>query len=119
MQFKIDSSRPVYIQVEEHIRNAVITNIYPPGSRIPAVRELAAKMKVNPNTIQRAMVELEQQGLLLTNGTLGKIVTNDCKVIDSIRQLAIQKAVKESAVRFHALGLSMQEAASLLQKEEV
>ena len=118
MPIRIDNSRPVYLQIEEYIRNAVITNIYPPGSRIPTVRELAATMKVNPNTVQRAMTELEQQGLLLTNGTLGKVVTSDGDIIDSVRQAAIQSAVKESATRFSALGLSMQDAAQLLLLQE-
>ena len=68
MQLRIDSSRPVYQQIEEFIRNAVITGIYPPGSRVPAVRELAAQMKVNPNTMQRAMAELEQQYAEIQSG---------------------------------------------------
>ena len=118
MQLKINSARPVYLQIEEHIRNAVITNYYPPGSRIPAVRELAAELKVNPNTVQRAMAELEQQGLLIANGTLGKIVTNDQAVIDSTKNLAIQSVIKECVRQFKSLGISAKEAAQLLQLEE-
>ena len=118
MQLKINSARPVYLQIEEYIRNAVITNAYPPGSRIPTVRELAAELKVNPNTVQRAMAELEQQGLLITNGTLGKMVTNDQAVIDTIRQSAIQAAIRECIANFHALGISSKEAAQLLLHTE-
>lgn len=114
MQLKISSSRPVYLQIEEYIRNTVITNVYPSGSRIPTVRELAAELKVNPNTVQRAMVELEQQGLLIANGTLGKIVTTDQTVIDSIRQSAVQAAVKDCIAQFEVLGISIKEAAALL-----
>ena len=118
MQLKINSARPVYLQIEEYIRNAVITNVYPPGSRIPAVRELAADLKVNPNTVQRAMAELEQQGLLITNGTLGKIVTEDEAVIQAIRQVAVQIAVKECVAQFKNLGISIKEAAQLLLQTE-
>lgn len=118
MQLKINSARPVYLQIEEYIRNAVITNVYPPGSRIPAVRELAAELKVNPNTVQRAMAELEQQGLLITNGTLGKIVTEDEAVIHAIRQAAVQIAVKECVAQFKNLGISIKEAAQLLLQSE-
>ena len=118
MQFKVNNARPVYLQIEEYIRNAVITNVYPPGSRIPTVRELAAELKVNPNTVQRAMVELEQQELLITNGTLGKIVTDDETIIDSIRQDAIQTAVKDCIAQFKNLGISIKEAAELLLQTE-
>lgn len=119
MEWKIDSSRPVYQQIMEHICEAVLSNEYPPGSRVPSVRDLAAKWKVNPNTIQRAMTELEQQGLLISNGTLGKFVTEDLAVIDAKRCGAIRALVQESTAKFRALGLSMQEAAQLLLEEEV
>lgn len=118
MQWRIDNTRPVYLQVEEFIRNAVLVGEYPAGARIPPVRELAAELKVNPNTVQRAMAELEQQGLLITNGTLGKIVTNDGAVIDSIRHEAIQAAVNDCAAQFKDLGISIKEAAGLLLQTE-
>lgn len=118
MQWKIDSSRPVYVQIMEHVRSAVLSNEYPPGSRIPSVRELAALANVNPNTMQRAMAELEQQGLLISTGTLGRFVTEDKAVIEALRQEAIRDAVKICVARFRELGLSMQEAAKLLSQEE-
>ena len=120
MQLKINNSRPVYLQIEEYIRNAVITNVYPSGSRIPTVRELAAELKVNPNTVQRAMAELEQQGLLIANGTLGKIVTNDQSVIDSAKNWAIAAVIEDCIARFNSLGIGTKEAAALLlqTKEE-
>ncbi len=120
MDFKIDSSRPVYQQIMDCICQAVLSDKYPPGSRIPSVRELAAEMKVNPNTIQRAMTELEQKGLLISRGTLGKFVTDDLTMVSTMRQASIRSAVQECRVKFRALGLSMEEAAQLLlQNEEV
>ena len=118
MDFKIDNSRPVYQQIITHICGAVVSNEYPPGSRIPSVRDLAAKWKVNPNTIQRAMTELEQQGLLVCNGTLGKFVTEDVAVIEDKRQAAIDSLVQECREKFQALGLSAQYAAALLLQEK-
>ena len=117
MQWKIDSNRPVYVQIMEHIRSAVLSNEYPPGSRIPSVRELAALANVNPNTMQRAMAELEQQSLLVSTGTLGRFVTEDKAVVDALRQQAIREAVQDCVARFRELGLTMQEAAELLLKE--
>lgn len=118
MRIKLDSSRPVYQQIMAHFREAVLSNTYPPGSRIPSVRDMAAEMNVNPNTIQRAMTELEQEGLLISNGTLGKTVTDDLTVIDKLRKNAIRQAVAECTERFSSLGLSIQQAAALLLKEE-
>ena len=118
MHWKIDNNRPVYIQVVELIRNAVLTGTYPPGAKIPPVRELAAELNVNPNTIQRAMTELEQQGLLIANGTLSKVVTSDPAIIDAIRQTAVDIAVSDCKARFEALEISIADAVQLLLKEE-
>ena len=119
MQWKIDSSHPVYQQIKEHIRNAVITGEYSPGCRIPSVRELAVEAHVNPNTMQRALMELEQEMLLISNGTLGRFVTEDQTVITKVREDAIREAVQISAAHFKELGLSLQEAGKLLAQEEV
>jgi len=120
MQLKIDSSRPVYIQIMEHIRGAVLNNEFPPGSRIPSVRDLAAAANVNPNTMQHALTELEHEGLLISNGTQGRFVTDDHRIVDAIRQEAIAQAVRASAEHFKSLGLTMEEAARLIScyKEE-
>ena len=118
MRLKLDSSRPVYQQIMAHIRETVLSNRYPPGSRIPSVRDLAAEMNVNPNTIQRAMAELEQEGLLISNGTLGKTVTDDRSIIAQLREKAVHDTVTECSKMFHALGLTMQEAATLLLNEK-
>ena len=114
MRWKIDSSRPVYIQIMEHFRSAVLANEFPPGSRIPSVRDLAVAAGVNPNTMQRALTELEHEGLLVSKGTLGRFVTDDSGIVDAMRQAAIAQAVRTSAALFVALGLTMEEAARLI-----
>ena len=64
MEWNITGGRPVYIQLVEQLELALVNGTFPPGSRIPAVRELAAQAGVNPNTMQRALQELESRGLL-------------------------------------------------------
>ena len=120
MHWKIDSSRPVYLQIMEHIRSAVLSNEFPPGIRIPSVRDVAVAASVNPNTMQRALTELEHEGLLICKGTLGRFVTDDSEILDAIRQEAITQAVRTSAAQFRTLGLTMEEAARLIScyKEE-
>ena len=119
MRWKIDSSYPVYQQIKDHIRNAVITGEYPSGSRIPSVRDLAIEAHVNPNTMQRALTELEHEELLVSNGTLGRFVTDNHTIIAKNRDAAIREAVRTSAAHFKALGLTLQEAGKLLAQEEV
>ena len=118
MLWKFDANRPVYLQIKEQFRSAVLSGQYPPGSRVPSVRELAVAAKVNPNTMQRAMAELEQEGLLVGGGTLGKFVTEDHKVVEAIRQKAVADAIAAAAARFRELGLAMEEAAGLLMQQK-
>ena len=74
-QFKNDA--PIYTQLIEQIKVGIVTNVFPPGERLPSVRDLAAEAGVNPNTMQRAMAELERQGLVYSQRTSGRMVTED------------------------------------------
>lgn len=77
MNWSITAGRPVYVQLVEQLELALVTGEFPPGSRIPPVRELAADAGVNPNTMQRALQELESRGLLQAQRTAGRTVTAD------------------------------------------
>lgn len=118
MEWKFSGSQPVYQQIMEQVRGAVLAGIYSPGMRIPSVRELASEARVNPNTMQRALSELEREELLESSGTLGRCVTGNESVLNRLRQQAVEDAVRSSAQRFRELGLTMEEAAQLLLKLE-
>ena len=75
MNWNITAGRPVYVQLVEQLELALVAGEFPPGSRIPPVRELAADAGVNPNTMQRALQELESRGLLQAQRTAGRTVT--------------------------------------------
>ena len=77
MNWNITAGRPVYVQLVEQLELALVAGEFPPGSRIPPVRELAADAGVNPNTMQRALQELESRGLLQAQRTAGRTVTAD------------------------------------------
>ena len=79
MNWKFSGDRPVYQQIMENIRGAVLRGELPPGGRVPSVRELAMQAQVNPNTMQRALTELEREGLLIGGGTSGRTVTKEEK----------------------------------------
>ena len=121
MVWKFTGDKPVYQQIMEHIRGAVLVGIFQPGARIPPVRDLAVEAKVNPNTMQRALSELEREKLLIGCGTIGRFVTDDVAVLQAMKETATNTIVRSCAEKFRALGLTMEEAAALLltlDKEE-
>ena len=118
MEWKFTGERAVYQQIVTTIQGAVLSGEYPPGGRIPPVRELAAEARVNPNTMQRALVELERQGLLVVAGTAGRYVTENKEVLDRLRRQQLSELAQECARQFAAYGLTPKEAAALLEELE-
>lgn len=76
---------PIYKQLINQLKMDIINNVYPAGSKIPSVRDLALKLHVNPNTLNRALLELEEQGLIITKRTTGKYITEDEKIIEATK----------------------------------
>ena len=85
MKFDFDNNIPIYIQLVEQLKIYIISGNLKPGERLPSVRELALEIKVNPNTMQKALVELEELKLVYTERTNGKYVTNDKELINKIK----------------------------------
>ena len=79
MAWDLKSDRPIYTQLVEQIELMICSGIYPAGSKLPSVRDFAKEAGVNPNTMQRALAKLEEDGLVNTNRTSGKFVTEDRK----------------------------------------
>ena len=75
MSWSFTSDSPIYLQIAEIIKFRILRGEYPPGTRIPSVRELAQEAAVNPNTMQRALALLKSEGLLITRRTTGRTVT--------------------------------------------
>ncbi len=118
MEWKLTEDRPIWLQLSEQLTRRIVTGFYPPGGRLPAVRELAAEAGVNPNTMQRALAQLEQSGLARADRTAGRLVTDDLAVLEAARRsearLCAQKYLEETA----ALGYSPAEAVRLLKEED-
>ena len=85
MNFEFNNDIPIYIQLVEQLKIHIISGNILPGDRLPSVRELALSTKVNPNTMQKALVELENLKLIYTERTNGKFVTNDKELINKLR----------------------------------
>lgn len=119
MNWKFSGDRPVYQQIMAQIRGAILTGELPPGQKIPSVRELAAQAQVNPNTVQRALAELEREGLLLSGGTTGRTVTEEGTILETMREQILTELAQECAEKFRVFGLTPSQAAQwLLSLEE-
>ena len=121
MNWRFSGDRPVYQQIMSLIRGAVLRGELSPGGKIPSVRELSAEAQVNPNTMQRAMSELEREGLLVSGGTSGRTVTEDVEVLKQLRGRTLKELAQECAEKFMVFGITPSQAAQLLmnlEKEE-
>ena len=114
MDWKLSGDRPVYQQIMATIRGAILKGELTPGRKIPSVRDLAAEAQVNPNTMQRALTELERENLLISGGTSGRSVTEDGAVLDAMRKTELEELARECAERFSLFGVSPAGAAQLL-----
>ena len=85
MELTFENSIPIYIQLLEYMKIYLISGVFKCGEKLPSVREFATTFKVNPNTMQKALAELESMNLIYTERTNGKYVTKDQKVIDKLK----------------------------------
>lgn len=117
MDFELQSSRPIWQQLAEQLGRRIVTGAYPPGSRFPTVRDLAAEAGVNPNTMQRAMSQLESEGLIITNRTAGRTVTEDVDVLNATRKRLAAELKKKYFSDMKELGYTRDEAARIAAAE--
>ena len=118
MRWNIRSDAPVYSQLVEHIKLAIISGEFPLGSRLPSVRELAAEAGVNPNTMPRAFAELEREGLCETRRGLGTFITPEQSRIDALRERMALDALNRFLSSLKALGMTREDAAAMLNMKE-
>lgn len=115
MAWDLDADRPIYTQLVDRIQMRIVSGHYSPGSRLPSVRELAAEAAVNPNTMQKAFAELERSGLIITQRTNGRTVTEDTALIKMI-QLGMAKGLVDAFfTKMKELGYAETEAVELLK----
>ena len=116
MAWEFKSDRPIYTQLLEKIQLMIISGKYKPGDKLPSVREFASDAAVNPNTMQRAMAELERIGLVYSNRTSGRMITDDLEKIKEIKKELAKKSVSEFMQNMGRLGYSEDEIIELIQK---
>lgn len=118
MAWIFDNDRPIYTQLLEQIEKRIISGEYPAGSRLPSVRELAMEASVNPNTMQRAMVELERSGLVVTNRTSGRTVTEDMETLKHLKDTKAIDYTKDYLGKMRELGYEDKQIVEWIKKGE-
>lgn len=114
MEWNIDSERPVYIQLVEQIQAGIISGYFKPGDKLPSVRDFAANAGVNPNTMQRALAELERYGLLYTNRTSGRYITSDLQMIKELKRQSAKDITVEFLEKMKQSGFKEEESLEIV-----
>lgn len=116
MDYIFDNERPIYIQLVEKLKAEIVSRELKQGERIPSVRELALTARVNPNTMQKALAQLENEGLIYTERTNGKFVTSDQKRIDKVKKELARQKVEHYLNDMKNIGIDNEEAITYLQE---
>ena len=116
MEWQIDNNKPVYIQLVEQLKMKIISGEIELDSKLDSVRNLAAEAMVNPNTMQKALAELERQGFVYSKRTSGRFVTDDKALIDRERKNLVKDIVKASLETLKNLGYTDEEIMRLIEE---
>ena len=117
MKWQFSNDAPIYSQLIEQIKVGIVSGAFPPGERLPSVRDLATEAGVNPNTMQRALAELERDGLVYSQRTTGRFVTEDKTMIETAKRSLAERHVKTFLAAMLRLGFQREEIMTLLRQE--
>ncbi|MGG0717254.1 GntR family transcriptional regulator [Robertmurraya massiliosenegalensis] len=117
MNIKFNNRDPVYVQVIRHFKEQMATGLFEPGQEIPSRRELANQLKINPNTAQRAYKEMEEQGLIFTEGNLPSRMTTDEKMFQMVRNELILEAVDAFVGAVRTINVPLDEVMPIVEQK--
>ncbi|WLR42344.1 GntR family transcriptional regulator [Bacillus carboniphilus] len=117
MDVKFNNRDPVYVQVIRHFKEQIAKGVFEPGQEIPSRRELANKLKINPNTAQRSYKEMEEQELIYTDGNLPSRITKDEKVLKKVREELILEAVDTFVHSVQSINVPLHDALDLVKNK--
>ena len=115
MNFIFDNDRPIYIQLVEQLKECIVSGKFKAGEKLPSVREFAMQIKVNPNTVQKALAEIENQKLIYTERTNGKFVTENEELIENVKKELASQKVQKYFQDMNKLGINKEDAITYLQ----
>lgn len=114
MSWDLKSDRPIYTQLVEQIELMIFAGIYPLGSKLPSVRDMAQEAAVNPNTMQRALVKLEEDGLIITHRTSGRTITEDARMIEMAKIQLARQQISEFLEKMQLMGFEQKEILTII-----
>lgn len=117
MKWEFSNDAPIYAQLILQIKVGIISGAFPPGERLPSVRDLAMEAGVNPNTMQRALTELERDGLVYSQRTAGSFVTEDRNMINAAKRGLAEHHIQVFLAAMRQLGYQQEEMIALLRQE--
>ena len=117
MRWQFSNDAPIYSQLIEQIKVGIVSGVFPPGERLPSVRDMATEAGVNPNTMQRAMTELERTGLVYSQRTAGRFVTEDKAMIEATKLDLAERHIGSFMEAMIRLGYQKEEIVDLLRRE--
>ena len=115
MAWDFTDNAPIYMQIVNGLQREIASGAYAPGTRLPSVRDLALEAGVNPNTMQRALAELERRGLVNAQRTAGRFVTEDAAALSEMRKSLSETIVADFYHKMRGLGLSDEEIISVVR----
>ena len=116
MPWKLDDNRPIYLQLMEKIQQDIVSGVYNPGDKLPSVRELALEAAVNPNTMQKALSELERSGIVYSRRTSGRFITEDETMLKQLKNELAKSHFYEFFEKMKQLGFSTYDTLNLIQE---
>ncbi|MCR4868636.1 DNA-binding transcriptional regulator YhcF, GntR family [Lachnospiraceae bacterium C10] len=117
MSWNLSSDRPIFQQIIEHMELEIVQGVYKPGQKLPSVRELAMQATVNPNTMQRALSEMERMGLMHSERTSGRFITEDVGMIKELKKELAGSEITRFLEQMRRLGYSGEEMLEVLREE--
>ncbi|RKI41330.1 GntR family transcriptional regulator [bacterium D16-51] len=118
MEWKFTDDAPIYQQIMDMLKQEIASGELAAGQKLPSVRELALEAGVNPNTMQKALAELEREGLLYSQRTAGRFVADQKEIRDGLQEELMMEYIEVFLKKMKKLGYSIDEVIVLLQKFE-
>ena len=117
MKWQFSNEAPIYSQLITQVTVGIVSGVFPPGERLPSVRDLATEAGVNPNTMQRALTELERDGLVYSQRTAGRFVTEDKEMIETAKRGLAETHIRAFLAAMTHLGYQREEIVALVRQE--
>ena len=118
MKWEFQNDRPIYAQIVEQMKLRIVSGAFGPGSKLPSVRDLAAQAEVNPNTMQRALSDLEREGMVYSQRTAGRFITEDRAMIESVKTEIAKKLAEDFLKNMAKIGYPPEEVIALLSQSK-